>query len=75
MSEAATARGMDVEENLAVVLAGLIGLQSHTDRQAFRRAVGEIETSVVFGALNEPAFDESVREVGVAVGANAVGGV
>ena len=35
-SETAAARGSEVEENFAIMLAGLIGLQRHTGRQAFR---------------------------------------
>ena len=75
LREAAAARGIEVEEDFAVVLAGLVGLQRHADRLALRRPVGDVEAPVVLGALDELAFDEPVGEMGVAVRADAVGGV
>ena len=75
LGQTATAGGGEVEEDLPVVLAGLIGLQRHADRLALRRAVGEVETPVVLGAFDERAVDQAVGQMGVAVGADAVGGV
>ena len=39
-----------------------------------RRAVGNIKAAIVLRALDEPAFDKSVRQVRVGVGANPVRG-
>ena len=74
-ASAQAAGGVKVEEDFPVVFAGLVGLERHAGRRTLRRAVGDVEAPVVFGALDEPALDEAVGQMRVAVGANAVGRV
>ena len=75
LGEAATAGGSEVEEDFPVVFAGLVGLEADADRLTPRRTVGDVEAPVVLGAFDERARNKAVGQVGVAVGADAVGGV
>ena len=75
LREAATAGGSEVEEDLPVVFAGLIGLQADAGRLTPGRTVGDVESPVVLGAFDERARNKTVGQMGVAVGADAVGGV
>ena len=71
----AAAGGIEVEEYLAVMLAGFVGFQRDADRKTPGRAVGEVESSVVLGAFDQRARHEAVGQMGVAVGAESVAGV
>ena len=51
LRQAATAGGGQVEEDLAVVFAGLVGRQRDTRRRAPRRAVGQADGDVAQVAL------------------------
>ena len=65
----------DVEPEASLAFFQRIGGKAAADRRAGGRAVREIEAAVVLRAFDDAAFDEPVGEVGVAVGADAVGGV
>ena len=57
------------------MFAGLIGLQRDAGRLPPRRAVGDVESPVVLGAFDQRAGNKAVGQVGVAVRADAVGGI
>ncbi len=65
----------DVEPDAARPLLDRVGGEAAADGRAGGRAVGEMEAPVVLGALNGLADHDAVGEVGVAVGADTVGGV
>jgi hypothetical protein len=63
------------EKDFPIVLSGRVGLECHTDRRALGGPVGDIESPVVLGALDERPLDESVGEMGMTMSADAVGGI
>ena len=75
LRKTATAGGVEVEEDFVVMLADFVGLERDADRCTAGRAVGDVETPVVLGAFDERARNKAIGQMGVAVGADAVGGV
>ena len=65
----------DIEMEAAVALFERIGRQAPADRRARGRAVGEVKASVVLRAFDDVVLDQAVGEMGIAMGADAVGGV
>ena len=64
-----------VDEDLAVVLAGPVRLQGNAGRRTPRRTIGNVEPPVVLGALDESAADKAVGQMGIAMRAEPVAGV
>ncbi len=74
MTYAGAARSVRVQEQFLVPALDRIRGQSAADRYAGRGAVGKMETPVVFRTFNRAVEDQSVGQVRVAVGADAVSG-
>ena len=75
LARTGAARFGDIQVNPAVADLDRVGGEAPADRGAGWRAVGEVESAVVFRAFDDAAFYEAFGEVVVAVRANAVGGV
>ena len=75
MACAGTASFVDVEPQASAAVFDRVGGESTTDRCAGWRAVFEVKAAVVLRALDDFTFDQAFAEVGIAVGADAVGGV
>ena len=65
---------IDVQVESARSFLKRVGRQPAADGRSRRGSVGQIEPAVVLGAFDDAAFDQAVGQVGVAVGADPVGG-
>ena len=64
-----------VQVEASVPVLQRIGGESAADRRARGRSVHQMKAPIMLGALDDVVLDQAVGQMGVAVGAAAVGGV
>ena len=75
MTGADTAGFFDVEPQAAIAFFDRVGGEPPANRCAGWRAIIEVEASIMLRAFDNLPLDQTIAEVGISVGTDAIGGV